>query len=173
MGDAILGGLVTGGVTLIALWLTLRHQNQQAIRAEQGRIRERRVERLRDSYRVFVAAAFEMQGHAAMLPLAIAFDERGDSTLAEAIQSPRLPSSDLNASLSLEADADQRTLDLFGELSAEHTMFLATLGSYLDRGERMPAEEWTGMVQSMQDKAKAIAETARQRLAQLELPSKG
>jgi hypothetical protein len=57
MSDAIQGGLVTGVVSLLVLWLTLRHAAKQAERAELARTRERRVDMRKDVYVGWMKAA--------------------------------------------------------------------------------------------------------------------
>jgi hypothetical protein len=57
VNEAIQGGLVTGVVSLLVLWLTLRHPAKQAERAEQARTHERRVDMRKDVYIAWLKAA--------------------------------------------------------------------------------------------------------------------
>jgi hypothetical protein len=57
MNDAVFGGLVTGGFSLVVLVLTLRYSRKQAERAERARIGERRVDLRRDVYIEWLKAA--------------------------------------------------------------------------------------------------------------------
>lgn len=175
MNDAILGALVGGGitglVTLIALRFTLDAQRDQAIRAEGARIRERRSERLRDAYRDLVAGALEIQTYAKLLPIALAAADQGDPKLREMLAVPRNLTMDQSAGLRLEADPDQTIITTYNTLNSELTTFLAKMGGYLERDERMPSEEWLRLVEPMDAKATEIGEAARRRLEELDTPA--
>jgi hypothetical protein len=169
VNGAIVGGLVTGGFALIVLFATLRHDTRLAGRAEAERTRVRRAERLRDAYRDFVAAAYTMQGQAALLPIALIESQRGrPSFFNDLMEKWQSDAGKQNAGLMLEDDPDQAVMAKFGELSNEHSSFLLAVMGYLNKNQLMPNDEYLRRVTSMCGKADDIRQLARSRLAELE-----
>lgn len=171
MSDAILGGLVTGGFALLVLVLTLRHATKQAERSELARIRERRAERLRDAYRALVAAAYAMEGHAAVLGIAYVMRRQGEgSHFTNMLSAQQADTKDQHAALRLEDDADQKILSAYSALSMEHTSFLALLEKCLREDKDIPNGEYEQRITRMYGWADNIAKLAKDRLAELEKP---
>jgi hypothetical protein len=169
--DAVIGGLVTGIIALTGVWLTLRHQARLATLAEDARVRERRVERLRESYRFLLRSAYGLMAHASMLPLALALAEQGKPDYFNDLVTQKQPdSNEQNANLMLEGEADREVLSVYGALSAQHTTFLAALTSYSNKGEHMPTGEYEERVASMREHAVRLGDLARERLSELERP---
>ncbi len=174
MNDAIVGGAVTGGFSLVVLVLTLRHSKKQAERAEKARIRERRVDRLRDSYRDFVVGAYAMARHAAVLGIALTMQQQGEGRHVRDVLATELADTrEQHAALQLEDDADQAILTIYGQLSMEHVAFLAQVASCLEKGEDLSSDEYKRSIKSMEAKANAIAKLAKERLTELEQPKSG
>lgn len=173
MSDAIVGGLISGSltglVTVIALVLTIRHENEKEKRAEASRIRERKAQRLREAYLVHLAAASQMLAHASLLPIAMALLDREDSSYAESLD-VQLPTTEQTAALRLEAEADRAILAPYNAIGAQHTRFVAMASSHLKRNERIPEEDWLPIIESMQESLRTIEEAAGKRLIELETP---
>ncbi len=170
MSDAIVGGLVTGVFALTVLVFSLRHATKQAERAEAERARIRRADRLRDSYRDYVAAAWALRGQAALLPIALIESQRGRRQfLEELTEKQHADMGKQHASLTLEEGADQAIINEFSLLNSEHMVFLAKYAS--EKDEEMSTDEYIERITSMDTRANNIARLARARLAELETPS--
>jgi len=171
MSDAIVGGLVTGAFALLVLVVTLRYATNQAERAEAERARVRRADRLRDSYRDYVAAAYALRGQAALLPIALIESKRGRPSFFEELMGKQQADlSTHNASLMLEEDADQAIMREFSALNHDHMSFLLFVSGYLDKDESMSQDEYEQRITAMDARTSTIANLARDRLAELEMP---
>ena len=171
VSDAIVGGLVTGGFALLVLYASLRHATRQSARDEAERMRVRRADRLRDSYRDYVVAAYALQGSAALIPIAFIESQRGRGAFyKELMGKQEVDLSIHNASLMLEEDTDQAIMREFSALNHDHMAYLLFIRNYMEKGEKMDEEEYIRHTTALRGRADTIARLARERLADLEQP---
>ncbi len=173
VGDAIIGGIVTGTFTLVAVALTLRHQTNRAREAAAARRRTAKATRLRAAYLEVVSAANEAYGRASVLALATAAANEPDAQemFFKHLEQATKDISNASASLMLETDADRLVLDAFDALGEAHLRYMLRIGQAERKGTPLQEDEFLNLIHPVQELAQEVARLARERLAELEAPS--
>jgi len=169
---ALLGAIVGGFLSLLGVVLTLKHERKLAGQADERAIRDRAHDRLRAAYRDVVVAAESYARHAGIL-LILEADARRDGKTQPFFDKLNEQAPDISeayGTLLLEADQERAILDQLEAITGDHLAFLAYLAKHIDDEGGLPADEVMKRIEQMDSKANALAERARERLAELQKP---
>ena len=165
-----LAGVVVGSLlSLLGVWLTLKKQAERDAKEDRRRLRDKKYERLRETYRELLEAADAHVGGAWRLAMDFAKARRdgGLEDVLGRLLDERSRIQGIHARLRLESDEDRAVLELLDAIDKGRSDLLTTA---LDQPEEMPFEDFQRDLDELGEKARELTKLARDRLTALERP---